>query len=499
MRPSVYLIIRVSFLLFVAVSCTNHAERGDGKIIYINNQSDFDEYNKTEFSAGTTILFAAGAVFNGQFSASGMGTVDEPIRVTAYDNDTREIYWETVDNKPIINGNGLVNSSFYLYNGKNWEINNLEITNTNGTTDDQGDLRGIHVVAENSGVMENVLIRNCYIHNVNGEVEGKQRGGIHVHVLGDSIKTKFHNLVIENNVVKRVGGVGIGNQSSWPNIDHNDYYPWTGVVIRGNRVERTGRNGIIIRYSIDPLVEYNVLAFNGRSSHGHSVFNFNTVGCIMQYNEAYGNTGDIDDIDRGGFDADYNSRGTIIQYNYSHDNHWFCGIMRRYNRDVTIRYNISVNERVGAYMYGFPWEDDVRGIKIYNNTHYFGFSANIIASPGRERIPGQTAFYNNIFYFEETGFWGKEPDETCEFSNNLFYNVEPKGSNYIVGNPMFVDIKHPGNDIDMRDPERLAGFRLQGNSPAIDAGIFVNDNGGQDFWGNTLYNNMPDIGAHETQ
>jgi hypothetical protein len=24
------------------------------------------------------------------------------------------------------------------------------------------------------------------------------RGGIHVHVLGDSVKTKFHNLLLEN-------------------------------------------------------------------------------------------------------------------------------------------------------------------------------------------------------------------------------------------------------------------------------------------------------------
>src|SRR5690606_32969429 len=175
-------------------------------------------------------------------------------------------------------------------NGQYWEITNLEVTNTDGTISDQGQLKGIYVVAQNSGTMNQITVKNCYVHDVNGQVGGKKRGGIHVHVIGDSVKTKFHKLLIEDNVIKNVGGVGIGNASDGPDIDEEGYYPWTKVVIRGNRIERTGRNGIIVRYSVDPLVEYNVLAYNSRFSTGHSVFNFNTIGCIMQYNEAYGNT-----------------------------------------------------------------------------------------------------------------------------------------------------------------------------------------------------------------
>ncbi len=470
-------------------------------IFYINDQSDFDRYMNAEFPADSYILFAAGKIFNGQFAPLGSGMCEKPIKVTAYDPKSGKIFWDDIDNKPIINGHGKVNSAFYLHNGQFWEINNLEVTNTDGTADDQGDLRGIHIVAENIGLAEHIIIRNCYVHNVNGEVGGKLRGGIHVHVRGDSLKTRFHTVLIENNVVSNVGGVGIGNQSSWPNIHSKDFYPWTDVVIRGNRVERTGRNGIIIRYSIDPVVEYNVLAYNSRFSTGHSVFNFNTVGCIMQYNEAYGNTGEPDDIDRGGFDADWNARGTIIQYNYSHDNHWFCGIMQRYNRDIKIRYNISQNERLGAYMYGFPWEDDARSVWIYNNTHYFrsGLNASIFVSPGRTRTPRHTAFYNNIFYFEDSGNWGVEPDETCEFSNNLFYNIKPRGKNYLTDDPLFVNPGTGGTGINMKDPERLSGYRLKENSPCLGSGIFINDNGGMDFWGNQLYNDLPDIGAHEKQ
>ena len=493
-------ILLLCIALITISSCSSDSTNGD-KVIYINNQEDFDKYNNKEFEPGTHILFAAGETFNGQFAPRGSGTKENRIKLTAYDPNSKEVFWDDVDNKPIINGHGDVNSPFYLYNSQFWEINNLELTNTNGSDEEQGDLRGIYILGEDAGILEDITIKNCFIHDVNGKVGGKRKGGIQVHVAGDSIKTKYHNLLIENNVIKNVGGVGIGNTSSWGSIHSSDYFPWTDFVIRGNRVEHTGRNGIIARSGVDLLVEHNVLAYNSRYSTGHSVFNFNTVGCIMQYNEAYGNTGGENDIDHGGFDVDYNARGTIVQYNYSHDNNWFCGIMRKYNRDITIRYNISLNERLGAYLYGFPWEDDARGIWIYNNTHYFkkGLNATVFVNPGRVRTPKYTYFYNNIFYFEDKGSWGVEPDETCEFSNNLFFNLEPKGSNPIIGDPMFVNPGDVPTDIDMHNPDRLKGYRLSENSPCIDAGLLINDNGGKDFWGNPLGTESIDIGAYERQ
>src|SRR5690554_1297408 len=258
-------IIPLAFCLVYA--CTT-GRKSDINVFYINTQEDFDRYSGNEFPKGTQILFAVGMEFNGEFVIKGSGTEDNPNLVSAYDPESQTIFSEWIENKPVINGLGMVNAPLYLYNGQFWEINNLEVTNTDGTDEDQGDLRGIHVVAENSGTMENITIKNCHVHDVNGKVGGKQRGGIHIDVLGDSIKTKYHNLLVQGNVIKNVGGVGISNQSSWPKIDSEDYYPWTNYVIRDNHVELTGRNGIIVRYSIDPLVEYNVLAYNSRYSTG---------------------------------------------------------------------------------------------------------------------------------------------------------------------------------------------------------------------------------------
>jgi len=495
------LLIGVVVLLGILtlVGCNSYI-KSNGNTFYISNQDEFEQYSGTEFPEGSKVLFATGTEFQGQFVIKGSGSENNPNIVSSYDPESKKIFRDDTQNKSVINGLGKVEAPIYLYNGQHWEVNNIEVTNTDGTLNDQGKLKGIYVVAENYGIMNNITIKNCYIHNVNGHVGGKWHGGIRVDVLGDSIKTKFHKLLIENNVIIDVGGVGIGNQSTWRNYGTETYYPWTEFVIRGNFIERTGRNSIILRNALDPLIEYNVAAASSRYDTGHSIVNFNTVNCVVQYNEAYGNVGDSDHNERGGFDADYRSIGTIIQYNYSHDNNWFCGIMRRgINSDVTIRYNISQNELLGSYLYGFPTQYGLKDVKVYNNVHYFGKGKGnrIFVAGGKVRHPIETTFKNNIFYFEDKAEWGFEPENSCVFENNLFFNVSPKGKNAINSNPMFVDPGKGGTNIDMRNPISLLGYKLKDNSPGIKSGIQIENNGEKDFSGNALHKVLPNIGAYE--
>ncbi len=496
--------MRCKFFLLALIilnSCNDSNQKKEENVFYIENQAQFDQYSGTEFPSGSKVLFAKGSKFQGQFIVKGAGREDLPNIITVYDPVTKEVIKDNVQNKAVINGLGEVEAPLHLYNAQHWEVNNLEVTNTDGTTNDQGRLKGIYVVAEDVGIVENITIKNCYIHNVNGHVGGKWHGGIQIQVIGDSIKTKFHKLLIEDNVIKDVGGVGIGNQSTWRNIDTEKYYPWTEFVVRGNFIDRTGRNSIILRNAIDPLIEYNIAAASSRYDTGHSIVNFNTINCIVQYNEAYGNTGPIGENERGGFDADYKSRGTIIQYNYSHDNDWFCGIMKRgINSDITIRYNISQNELLGCYLYGFPTEKGLKDVKIYNNVHYLGKGKGnkvFVAGGKKSRYPIETTFKNNIFYFEDKAEWGFEPDNTCTFENNLFYNLSPKGKNALIANPMFIDPGKGRTNIDMKDPLMLAGYKLASDSPAKKSGIEIINNGGRDFVGNKLLQKTPNIGAFE--
>ena len=68
----------------------------------------------------------------------------------------------------------------------------------------------------------------------------------------------------------------------------------------------------------------------------------------------------------------------------------------------------------------------------------------------------------------------------------------------VVSDPQFTDPGQVCFEVDMRDPERLSGCRLQGNSPCIDAGIMIDNNGGKDFLGTPLESAFIDIGAFES-
>ena len=478
----------VGFLIFLSQLLTSYAER-----YLISSQSDFDRLKTNTFQPKDVILFKKGVRFTGMFSPEGKGISGSPIRIDVYGQG----------HQPRIDAKGKERAGLLLRNPSFWEVNGLEITNSNGTDDDQGELFGIYVLADKrEGIYEHVYINNCYIHNVNGKVGGKKRGGIHVHIkkLKRSI---FHDLRITNNRICHVGGVGIGNSSSCGKIefrkaDEIGHYLWTDVYVADNYVNFTGRNNIIARVSKDAIYERNTLANSSRYSTGHSIFCFNTDGIKIQFNEAYGNVGE-GGIDRGGFDADYNCVNTFIQYNYSHDNLWFCGIMKKRNRNVVIRYNLSQNDKEGIYFYGFENEKKAKNIHIYNNTHYVkkGLKVSVFAEG---RTPLNSRFENNIFFFEEQGKWGNRPEEiNTVFRNNLYFNLEPHGSDSSPINidPEFINAGHAGFNIDLDTMKELNGYiRKLNTKPSINnGGVEIINNGGKNLLKSEVKAGHQGIGA----
>lgn len=459
----------------------------------IDSQQRFDALRTEIYHPGDEILFKKGVELHGMFAPSGKGTREAPIHIKAYGEGHR----------PRIHARGRNPAGLLLRDPAFWEVSGLEITNTNGTDEDQGVLFGIHVlVSSTEGVYEHVYIDDCYIHDINGKVAGKGRGGIHVHVR-DLQSTKLHDLRITNNRIVRVGGVGIGNRSSCGRVEFREKDTvsrnlWTKVYVAGNRIEHTGRNSIIARVSKDAIYEYNTLAHSSRYDTGHSIFCFHTDGIRIQHNEAYGNVGE-GGKDRGGFDADYNCVNTWIQYNYSHDNMWFCGIMKRRNRNVVIRYNVSQNDREGIYFYGFEKSREAENIRIYNNTHFVRRGLHVSVFP-EGRTPLNSLFENNIFFFEGRGEWGRNARGIqTRFRNNLYFNIAPHGSdeNPILADPLFVEPGVAGGDIDLKSLDALRGYRLEPDSPCIDTGIPVDDSGGRDLLGTPVTSGKPDLGALE--
>ena len=464
---------------FLAVACIAAIVITAANSVYvtgyhIKSQADFDKWKHHTFAAGDNIVFYRGKRYQGMFAPKGNGHKGAPIRISTTGDGP----------KPRIDVGGKETAGIFLQDPSFWEINGLEITNTDGSSEDQGDLFGIRVLADqNEGVFEHVYISDCYIHDVNGKVAGKHRGGIHVQ-LRELEKSIFHDLRITNNHIEDVGGVGIGNSSSAAKVifsedSYKTAYLWTDVYVADNYVNRTGRNCIIARASKDAIYERNTLANSSRYDTGHSIFCFATDGIKIQYNEAYGNVGD-GGMDRGGFDADFDCVNTFIQYNYSHDNLWFCGIMKRPNRHVVIRYNLSVNDRQGIYFYGFDTETDARDIHIYNNTHFVGKKYRASVFP-EGRTPVNSKFENNIFCFEGEGEWGvKKSGPGVNFKNNLYFGITPHPDD---DSPQTIDPKFysPGKtpqDIDLVQMKELLGYQLQENSAAVKAGSEIKSNGG---------------------
>lgn len=488
-------LLHVYILLFALVSS------GFARDYHVDSQRKFDWLSQIEMQPGDRILLKRGMQFTGMLALTGSGTEEAPIRISIYGQGRL----------PRIHAKGEHLAGLFLKNVSYWEVEGLEITNTNGTDDDQGELFGIYVLAnKEEQTFRHVYISHCHVHDVNGAVAGKRRGGIHVH-MKKLRKSKFDDLRITNNLVENIGGVGIGNDSTCANVElledgFKSKNLWTNVYVAGNKVDTTGRNNIIARVSKDAIYEHNILANSSRYDTGHSLFCFNTDGIKMQYNEAYGNVGDSHnrdgqgESDRGGFDADYNCINTYIQYNYSHDNLWFCGIMKKPTRNVVIRYNVSQNDKQGIYFYGFDKKRQAENVHIYNNTHFVrrGLKVEVFAEG---RTPINTLFENNIFYFEGEGEWGPHAEGiNTSFRNNLYYNIEPHPSDTqpIVGDPRFERAGIAGTNIDLKTMVELQGYRLRSGSAGIGAGVAIADNGGIDFLKTEIHSSSVDLGAFQS-
>ena len=432
-----------------------------------------EKVNQTTFLPGDRILLKAGGSWNGQLWPKGSGEDGAPIQVDMYGEGA----------KPIINGGGVADT-VYLYNQEYWEIGNLEVTNISETEDVR---EGIHVVTDvTNQFLHHIVIKDCYVHDVTGTMSRKDTGGIFV--VGN-----YDGVLVENNTVRNVYRTGILTRAK------------RNVVIRNNMVDSIGGDGIQVGGgSMSPLVEYNVAkdCYNRYTAGEYNVaiWPYDTNNAVLQYNEAYLTH---TTLDGQGFDCDYLCNGTIFQYNYSHDNEGgfmlICSIpnapdYESYNRNSIIRYNISQNDRNRIFQIH---SKGTQGTQIYNNTIYIGEGLSPkIYDFDTFRRPGAVYSYNNIFYNAGRGTYSYGLQNYHVFENNLFYGYhpssEPSDPYKITSDPLLVAPGTGGTGWNT-----TTGYQLKADSPAINAGKYIENNGGKDYWGNALYNGEPDIGAHE--
>lgn len=448
-----------------------------------------EKVNSTTFVAGDRVLFKSGAKWTGQLWPKGSGTEAQPIVIDKFGGEA----------KPIINGAGLTENTLLLKNQQYWEINNLEITNHGATPAVR---RGVLVFVENYGDMRHIYLRSLTVHDVNGVDEVKHNGGIDFLAIGEKKPSRFIDLRIEDNHIYHVDRNGImGWSDQWV---RTKWYPSLGVVIRNNRLDDIGGDGIVPVATDGALVEYNVVSRANQRSEGYNVaiWPWSADNTLIQYNEAYLTKGERDGE---GFDADWNSRNTIIQYNYSHDNDGgfilICnegghGADSVGNTGTIVRYNLSVNDHTRGITLAGP----VSGAQIYNNTIYVGKNekVDLLLNADWNGWAEGTYLANNIFYVEgearvgygvsraangrytTTSGFGQSTNNRFD-ANVYFGNIAPEATDRhaLRSDPLLVNAGATGTGTEV-----VRNYELRPGSPAVDSGI--DKDAARDFFGRVV-------------
>ena len=501
--------------------------------------------NEITLQPGDRVLLERGSIFVDEYlHIQGSGSKDAPIIIDAYGDESQPLpliqtngngVWYQDYGKSLDNSwhkyQGNVSSCILLYDVEYIEISNIAMTNEGNfaegevyNTYGRMDRTGVAGIAENIGTVDHIYLRNLDIRNVQGSVHDKHmaNGGIYLlcHNPDDESATgvsRFDDVLIEGCRLDEVNrwGIAVGYTAYWDQFAYGSTidpevcqtYGSTNVVIRNNYLTNVGGDGITTMYCYQPLIEYNVLDgycqdmtidiygdYNQRVAAG--IWPWMCKTPILQYNEAYNSTLCPD---AQAWDADWGDNA-IYQYNYSCNNAggaiMFCG---QYACNTVFRYNISQYDLEGVLNLASSPNGE-----IYNNVFYIKEGVKV----NRTGMSGGTGntISNNIFYdtgsTPATATYGNWGDITAEWSNNIYYNyaTTPDDAYAITADPLFVD---PGNGPTGAQETGLVhsrsafdGYQLQAGSPAIDAGMPIADNGGLDFFGNTV-DLLPDIGAYD--
>ena len=471
----------------------------------------------TEFRPGDRILLRAGRTHSGQLAPRGSGRDGRPIRVDRYGDGAKPIIdgGGAADDGGFYGGQGKTGSAVYLLNQEYWEIANLEIINRGKDADYR---RGVRVEITNMGECHHIHLRNLEVHDINGLNKSKgnahhelskQTGGIFLCVTGDDQQTRFSGVLIEGCVVRACdrSGISVGARKHWypewnkllepalvDKVLHRD------VVIRNNVIDDMGGDGIVVQYALAPLVEYNVCKDAAKRSfklgqYSAGIWPWMCERAVFQFNEV---SFTRSTLDGQGFDCD-SGRGTIYQYNYSHDNEGgFMLFCQGSSVDSIVRYNVSRNDRFALFT------NSGGTAKVYHNVFHVG--SGLDTDVNFNGAKGKMEIRNNVFFNEGTRRsprWGP-----YTYVGNLFegYDTFPDDPKKIVGNPGFVDATAataralaPLAEVKAWH-QALAGYRLRADSPCLNRGVDFaagEDCGGRDLWGNRLFTGHPDIGAWE--
>ena len=414
--------------------------------------------DKTKLKPGTTIYLKANSEFNGFIEINDSGIKGNPIILKSYGNGK----------KPIINGNGEKKYTILLNNVEQIIIDGIEITN-------KGSQRleartGLTILAENSGDLNNIIIQNMVIRDVNGSLVKNDGGGsaILIRKFGEKLKSRINGLKILNNHIYKTERNAINFRAS---VDRDKWYPNLNVIVKNNLIEKVPGDGIVIFGCDGAIVEHNTLRdfpdILPDSEAAAGIWPFSSDNTIIQFNEVSGHKAKWDGQ---GYDSDWNSVGTIIQNNYSHDNYGgfllVCNAGSSYGKNINIgtvntiiRNNLSINDGIR------PYPTTRRG--VFSPTfHITGPVENTYIQDNIIIIPKKNSNIDNTIVRIDN--WGGPWPMKTTFDNNKFYfNGEMKNQLRERKNIEFVrnvfskKLKESGIDYSKNKVLRTENFNIE--------------------------------------
>ena len=375
-----------------------------------------ESINALTLEPADEVRLERGSVFQGQYlHPAGAGVPGRPIIIGAYGQgplpaihaDGTGVWFE--DYRAPIGGaphrnRGEVSTAVLLRDMPYVEVSDLEITNRR--IDDSDcmayndrdvmDRTGVAVIAENRGTITHTVLKNLYIHDVDGNVYDKHmaNGGIYViaHFPEDPSRidtdiARFDDVRISGNTVRRTSrwGIAVGYTAYLNMIDHGgkgadgrwnntfDYgdgtiddtliarYGATNVVVEDNVVEDAGGDAITTMYCDRPVIRRNVSRRAARQISTNvytatddgrvaaAIWPWRCKNALFEHNQAYDTlNADNGNGDGQAWDADYGD-GTVYRYNYSSGNSggtvMICNEMAV---NTEFCHNVAHHDRMGA-------------------------------------------------------------------------------------------------------------------------------------------------------
>jgi hypothetical protein len=465
---------------------------GDG-----SHRHPFDslaDANAVVLAPGDRLLFRRGSVCTGTLAPQGAGAADRPAVIGAYG----------LGAPPRIVGDG--DDAVLLRNTSHVVLQGLDVSNPGDT---ESRRRGVHVVADGT-LVQDVTVRNLSIHDVDGDLS-KDSGGSGGIQVDASSGGRFDGLRLLSNRIENVSRSGIFIVGASGGSRPRAGQPWpeasTGVLVRGNRLAHLAGDGIVSTGTDGAVLEHNVVVDGNRAGTpwqgsnpvcNAGIWTFGANSTLIQYNEV--SDMEFNGCDGTGYDIDYNQDGTVVQYNYSHDNAggFILLCTDAEPRAAEVRYNLSIDD--AATLSNAPCAIEsgnfgsLDGLRFYNNTFVAAkpiATLELFPIP-RLILPGNFQFKNNILVATEPQSDHVACGQDC--TDNLFFQLPPSGTDAVVGDPLFVDPSRRGAG-------RLRvgrAFRLRPGSPAIGAGASLADAPSRDYFGDPVpTDEPPSIGIHQ--